>query len=232
MFKVANNAIGVLAAGISAADTTLSLMAGQGAKFPELGPGDWFPITLVQAADPSTFEIVKGTAIAGDSITIERGQEGTVPRSFVAGDVAELRFTAGIIEAWRQEVDGRVEDAEQAANDAQGIANQKIDKVSGAASGLRYSIAEPETATVTIDLNTDNVVLIDATANPVTVQFSNEPTEQAMAVVVKIKGNNPVTWPVDIGWNKEQAPELGDAFTNVVLFWDGTEWDGIEGAKV
>jgi len=89
-----NNADAVLSAPITAAATSISVQAGQGAKFPPIagGSGDWFPMTLRSA---SAMEVVRCTAHTGtsDVFTVIRAQEGTVGTAFAAGDLCQLRFT-------------------------------------------------------------------------------------------------------------------------------------------
>lgn len=93
--KLTNNASSTLAANISSSATAIALPSGDGAKFPTLGAGDWFPATIVDSS--ANREIVRVTAIAGDSLTVARGQEDTVGRSFLAGDRIDLRLTAGAV---------------------------------------------------------------------------------------------------------------------------------------
>jgi microcystin-dependent protein len=93
--KLTNNASTTLAANISSGATTIALPAGAGAKFPTLGAGDWCPATIVDSS--ANREIVRVTAIVGDSLTVTRGQENTVARSFLAGDRIDLRLTAAAI---------------------------------------------------------------------------------------------------------------------------------------
>jgi hypothetical protein len=59
--KLTNNAIGRLTAGMSAVDTTATLVSGNGALFPTLGVGEFFPATIIRASDLAR-EIVKVTA--------------------------------------------------------------------------------------------------------------------------------------------------------------------------
>jgi hypothetical protein len=87
-----NNAIAKLNAGISTGATSLTLQAGQGALFPTLATGDWFPVTLLRS--DNTLEICRCTARAGDVLTVTRAQEGTAAITFSAGDRVELRLTA------------------------------------------------------------------------------------------------------------------------------------------
>ena len=94
----ANNAQSVLAAGISASATSLTLNTGTGALFPSPVSGtSFFKLTLIDAATGSLTEIVHVTARADDVFTIQRGQEGTVPRAWSANDIAANMMTAGTL---------------------------------------------------------------------------------------------------------------------------------------
>lgn len=105
--KLSNNADGLLALAISDSDTSLTLRAGHGSRFPALGSGDWFPITVVRASDPSQFEIMRCTARTLDTLTVERAQEGTSALAFDPGDVVSLRLTSGTLEENFPQVEGR-----------------------------------------------------------------------------------------------------------------------------
>ena len=48
--KLKNNAFGFLAVPISASDTGVSLLFGNGASFPVLGAGDYFYATIASSA--------------------------------------------------------------------------------------------------------------------------------------------------------------------------------------
>jgi microcystin-dependent protein len=91
--KLSNNAVGFLAATLAATDTSIALQPGQGALFPVLANGDWFPGTLV--ASSGAIEIVRVTARSTDSLTVARAQEGTAAQAFSPGARLELRMTAG-----------------------------------------------------------------------------------------------------------------------------------------
>lgn len=91
--KVTNNAQSQLASGITAAAVSLTLKAGDGALFPTLGAGDWFPLTLFNSA--GNVEVVQVTARASDTLTIVRAQDGTTARAWNANDFVQLRFTMG-----------------------------------------------------------------------------------------------------------------------------------------
>lgn len=90
--KLSNNAISQLASSITPAETSITLKAGDGAKFPVLGAGDYHPATLSKA--DGSVEIVKVTARSGDVLTVTRAQEGTTALSFNAFSMIELRLTA------------------------------------------------------------------------------------------------------------------------------------------
>jgi len=94
-----NNATSKLAADITAAATSLTLQAGDGAKFPNPGAGDDFLLTLFQLFGTAEInhEILLVTARAGDVLTVVRAQEGTTAKAFNTGDPAELRLTAGAV---------------------------------------------------------------------------------------------------------------------------------------
>ncbi|WBF05216.1 tail fiber protein 2 [Burkholderia phage CSP3] len=90
--KLANNAVSKLAGTLATGGTSLALTPGDGAKFPALGAGDWFPLTVIKS--DGTFEVMRCTARATDTLTVTRAQEGTAALAFAAGDRVELRFTA------------------------------------------------------------------------------------------------------------------------------------------
>lgn len=95
-----NNAVSRLGASLTAAATSLSVTAGDGAKFPSPTGGDWFPLTLIKA--DGTNEILRCTARNGDVLTITRAQENTAAVAFSAGDRVELRLTNGALGEFAQ----------------------------------------------------------------------------------------------------------------------------------
>lgn len=65
-------------------------------------PGSWYVLTAYKRSGSleSDYEILRVTAVDNSVIgecrlTVQRGQEGTTPRAYVAGDLLELRLTAG-----------------------------------------------------------------------------------------------------------------------------------------
>ncbi|HHA1671302.1 TPA: hypothetical protein ACOEF8_003312 [Enterobacter roggenkampii] len=94
----ANNAQSVLAAGISASATSLTLNTGTGALFPAPVYGtSFFKLTLIDAATGQLTEIVHVTARTGDTLTIDRAQEGTLARAWSANDIVANMMTAGTL---------------------------------------------------------------------------------------------------------------------------------------
>ncbi len=94
----ANNAQTVLAAGISASATSLTVNSGTGALFPSPSTGvSYFKLTLIDAATGQLSEIVHVTARTGDTMTIARAQEGTTARTWSANDIAANMMTAGTL---------------------------------------------------------------------------------------------------------------------------------------
>ncbi len=104
--KLTNNAVGVLAAPITASATTLALNPGSGAKFPSLGAGDWFPLVVIKV--DGTLEIMRCTGRSADTLTVVRAQEGTAAVAFAAGDRVELRLTAAACDEIASIQDGEV----------------------------------------------------------------------------------------------------------------------------
>ena len=87
--KIKNRAFSTLAADIISTATSLSVAAGEGAKFPSAGD---FHITIED-------EILKCTAITTDTLTVTRAQEGTTAAAHAAGKSVELRITAAVLES-------------------------------------------------------------------------------------------------------------------------------------
>lgn len=102
--KLSNNAISRLASAIASGDTSISVASGEGAKFPTLGAGDYFPATLSKS--DGSYEIVNVTARSGDTLTAVRAREGTTALDFDANALIELRLTALTIETITAKLDG------------------------------------------------------------------------------------------------------------------------------
>jgi hypothetical protein len=87
-----------LASPLASASTTMLVAAEDAALLSGLGSGDYYLLTLVAvdgAGVEEDHEIVKVTAAAGGSLTIERAQEGTTAAEWPISTPAEARYTAG-----------------------------------------------------------------------------------------------------------------------------------------
>lgn len=87
-----NNASSTLASSITNVQTSITVAAGQGARFPSPSGTNVFYATLVDVSN--NIEIVKCTSRSTDTLTIVRAQEGTTARAYASGSVIELRVTA------------------------------------------------------------------------------------------------------------------------------------------
>jgi len=85
--SVKNNASSILAAGISAGATSLTVASGEGAPFPTSN----FHITVDN-------EILKCTLRSGDVFTVTRAQEGTQAATHNQGAAVRLNITAAVIQ--------------------------------------------------------------------------------------------------------------------------------------
>ena len=82
-----------LSAAATSTDTSLSITSATG--IPALVDGQALPITLINAATQSVYEIVYVTAISGTTLTVLRGQEGTVAQDWSIGDLVKSCRTSG-----------------------------------------------------------------------------------------------------------------------------------------
>lgn len=94
-YLFANNANSELSAPISSSDTTITVTAGTGARFPAPAVDQAFTVTLNDAATGNVYEIMLCTGVTGDVLTVERGQEGTSAVAWAAGDFVANFLTAG-----------------------------------------------------------------------------------------------------------------------------------------
>lgn len=90
-----NDATTTLASAISSTATSLAVVSGGGALFPNPTGGNFFQFTLVKNGNSSIYEICTCTARSTDTFsTIVRGQEGTTALAWSAGDYVNLNYTA------------------------------------------------------------------------------------------------------------------------------------------
>jgi hypothetical protein len=93
----------VLASPINASATTITLFPGAGALFPNPSGGNYFRILITDIATSNYNEIVLCTARSGDVLTVTRNAEGTLARSWLAGDIIENVLTAGAFSELRSQ---------------------------------------------------------------------------------------------------------------------------------
>lgn len=90
-----NNASTTLQSALNAAATSAILATGTGSLFPSIGAGQSFYVTFRDAATQIINEIVLVTSISGDTLTIQRSQQGTTARAWLAGDLVDQLVTMG-----------------------------------------------------------------------------------------------------------------------------------------
>lgn len=95
-----NNLSSRLTAAITAGATTVAVTAGDGANFAAggtLSASNYLMATLVTVSGYKeiAWEIIKVIGRSTDTLTIVRAQEGTTALAFAAGDVIDIRPTAG-----------------------------------------------------------------------------------------------------------------------------------------
>jgi hypothetical protein len=88
--KLKNNVFGFSANAIGGSDTGIVLTSAS--LFPALGSGEYFYATIV--GTNNAYEVVKCTAVVGNTLTVARAQEGTAAQSFASGSRIEMRITA------------------------------------------------------------------------------------------------------------------------------------------
>ena len=101
-FLFANNAVTTLAGPITNTSTTLNVSAGTSALFPVPGAGQFFCLTLQDAATRLLTEIMHVTAVSGDTFTVARAQENTTALNWLANDLAGNLVTAGALVSFAQ----------------------------------------------------------------------------------------------------------------------------------
>lgn len=99
----ANNAQTSLAGAITSTALVVNLSAGTGVLFPQPSAGEYFVASFTDLATNLQTEIVWVTNITGDVATIQRGQEGTTPQAWGAGDLFGALVTAGMLDAFVQQ---------------------------------------------------------------------------------------------------------------------------------
>lgn len=96
LFLFADNATTTIAAALNPASNTIVLATGTGDLFPDPAPGEQFAVTLYNnTAGIGTNEICYCVGRSGDTLTVIRGQEGTVANNWAIGTTAANFWTSG-----------------------------------------------------------------------------------------------------------------------------------------
>lgn len=106
IFVFSNNASSLLASGVSPSDTTATVTAGQGSFFPAISAGQVAACTLEDVS--GNIEVVYATGRTGDTLTIDRAQEGTTAIAFASGSRIEQRITDAVMTSFLQKTGGDV----------------------------------------------------------------------------------------------------------------------------
>lgn len=92
------------------------------------GAGDYYVLTAYKRSGSleSDYEIMRVTGVDNSVVgecrlTVQRGQEGTSPKGYVAGDLLELRLTAGAMAQYAQTTDARMSDPRTPKGAAGGV---------------------------------------------------------------------------------------------------------------
>jgi hypothetical protein len=102
----ANSASSVTAGAIAYNATSVILSAGTGAEFPVPNAAYQYFLATLSPATPGAQdpEIVRVTAVSGDTFTIVRGQEGTTAQAWASGSIIQNLITKGTLNALSQMV--------------------------------------------------------------------------------------------------------------------------------
>jgi len=94
-----NNVSSVLANGVAAGDTMLTIDPNHADRFPSITPGEYAYATLSMPPESLTLqvEIVRITDRTGNQLTVVRGVDGTVPQAFPKMSVVALRINAASV---------------------------------------------------------------------------------------------------------------------------------------
>jgi hypothetical protein len=77
-----------------------SIVVSDASRLPVLSAGDHFDLVLQKFTDRNYVEIVRVSAVSGNTLTVARGRDGTMGRAFGIGDYAEVRLTVGVFSGY------------------------------------------------------------------------------------------------------------------------------------
>ena len=98
MFKFANFTKTLLATAIGTSDTVVNVSTGAGSAFPTLTEGERFKLVVANTSTGEE-EIMHGTAISSDAITVERALESTTAKAFPTNSIVYLAKTREVEES-------------------------------------------------------------------------------------------------------------------------------------
>ncbi len=204
-----NNAVSMLAFAITPGATSLTVTAGQGAKFPTPSGGDFFYATL---ASSSSTEIVKVTARATDTLTIFRAQEGTTAAAFATGDAVSLFVTAGMLS--------------QLKVDALAAANNPLTGIKTATFNSQTTI-DTTIGAISVDWSSAQNQKQTEPTGTITYYFGAPPGPCHLQLIIDSDGYSTaqtINWPASVIWMG--ATWAGAANKSAVInFWyDGTKY--------
>lgn len=171
-----NNAFATLAGAITNVATSLTVAAGLGDRFPVIVAPDFTYITLEDISGNREIVKVTARAAASDTMTVVRAQESSVARAWAAGDVVELRPTAGVIQQVVADTADHIADPTD-AHDASAISNvpsgnlaatnvqDALNELQTELNGKELSINAATAKTTPVDA--DTMGLIDSAASNV-----------------------------------------------------------------
>lgn len=136
-----NNASTTLATPITSSATSLTVATGTGSEFPNPMNGDYFCLTLNDAATGLLYEIMHVTARSADTMTIVRAQEGTTALAWNAGDIVANFWTAGSAAAMTQNYQLQIQSTNYAVDT--GTTNNLVATLSPAPASLASMIGAP-----------------------------------------------------------------------------------------
>ena len=90
--------------------------------------GDWYVLTAFKRSGSaeSDYEVMRVTGVDNSvlgecRLTVQRGQEGTAPKAYAAGDIVEMRLTAGAMLEFAQSTDPRMSNSRAPTGPAGGV---------------------------------------------------------------------------------------------------------------
>ena len=191
-----------LSAAMTSTQTTMTV--GSATGLPTLTTGQVLPLVLTSASNNTVHEIVYVTAISSNTLTIERGQEGTAGNTWAIGDYVSCDTTAGSVVASGDDVSfGTV--------DATGLIT--------ANGGLTVPSGQTATVAGTLDV-TGSATVPAATASTNPVNLGQFPNSLASAGYQKLPNGLIIQWQV-VGLPSTNASSGSTSFTFPIAFPNG-----------